>query len=124
MNDKQPVVEAVAISGKRILFTGSEEEAMKLKTPQTTIIDLGGKTMLPGFIDPHVHLVFASMQDWVDLGPFVNSNMAQVKSKLIEAIKNHKDPNIILTCQLFDPKIIPGEKHDFDFSRKGLDSLT
>jgi predicted amidohydrolase YtcJ len=61
MNDKQPIVEAVAISGKRILFTGSEEEAMKLKTPQTTIIDLGGKTMLPGFIDPHVHLVFASM---------------------------------------------------------------
>lgn len=117
MNEKQSVVEAVAVLGKRILFAGTEEEAMAYRTPQTTVIDLGGRTMFPGFIDPHVHMMFALTKDWVDLGPYVNSSADEVKDKLVEAIKNHKDPNVLLACQLFDPQILPG----LDVSRGSLD---
>jgi predicted amidohydrolase YtcJ len=59
MNEKQPTVEAVALYENLIVFAGKEEEALKLKTPQTTVIDLGGRTMFPGFIDPHIHMMFA-----------------------------------------------------------------
>jgi imidazolonepropionase-like amidohydrolase len=30
--------------------------------------------MLPGFIDPHVHMIFAAIDHWVDLGPYKNKN--------------------------------------------------
>ena len=48
--------EAVAVSGGRVTFVGSEAEALKLKGPDTTVRDLEGRAMLPGFIDAHGHL--------------------------------------------------------------------
>ncbi len=48
--------EAVAVSGGRIAFVGSEIEALALKGPETTVRNLEGRAMLPGFIDAHGHL--------------------------------------------------------------------
>ena len=47
--------QALAISGERILALGSDEEIKAIATPKTRVVDLGGKTMLPGFVDPHGH---------------------------------------------------------------------
>lgn len=49
--------EAVAIRGNQILRVGSNREINRLRRPQTTIIDAGGATVLPGFNDAHVRLV-------------------------------------------------------------------
>jgi adenine deaminase len=49
--------EAVIIDDGRIVFVGSEAEAMAKKTAATVIKDLGGKLLLPGFIDPQSHFV-------------------------------------------------------------------
>lgn len=38
--------------------------------------------MLPGFIDPHVHMCFSMLDHWQDFGPFVNKDMNQIKEKL------------------------------------------
>lgn len=54
---------AMAVSGKTIVATGSEAELAKHKTVQTRIIDLGGKTVLPGMIDMHVHAVDAGLRE-------------------------------------------------------------
>ncbi|NHE59980.1 amidohydrolase [Cyclobacterium plantarum] len=53
----QPIVEAIAIKGGTILFTGSLEEAEKYKGTETAIIDLEGKTMTPGWIEGHGHFM-------------------------------------------------------------------
>ena len=50
-----PQVEAVAISGSRIVAVGSDVEISKWIGPATKKIDAQGKTVLPGFIDAHVH---------------------------------------------------------------------
>jgi predicted amidohydrolase YtcJ len=55
-NDARPKAEAVAIKGERILFVGSNREAQKYVDRKTRVIDLGGKTMLPGMTDAHHHL--------------------------------------------------------------------
>src|SRR6185312_3515085 len=55
-NDARPTAEAVAIKGERILFVGSNREAQKYVDRKTRVIDLGGKTMLPGMTDAHHHL--------------------------------------------------------------------
>jgi len=39
------------------------------------VIDLEKRVILPGFIDPHIHMTFTMIDGWLDLGPFVNSNM-------------------------------------------------
>ena len=49
--------DAVAIRGNQILRVGSEREIMRLRRPQTTVIDAGGATVLPGFNDAHAHVI-------------------------------------------------------------------
>jgi predicted amidohydrolase YtcJ len=49
-------VEALAVKKDRIIAAGSNEEIGKLKGPQTKIVDLGGRFVMPGFNDAHLHL--------------------------------------------------------------------
>lgn len=51
--------EAVVVRGDRIRFVGSRKDALRDQDQPTEVIDLKGKTMLPGFIDPHIHHVFS-----------------------------------------------------------------
>jgi len=60
MDGDQPrYVEAVAVKDGMITFVGSNAQALEIKGDATKIKDLDGKTMLPGFIDPHGHFMFA-----------------------------------------------------------------
>lgn len=56
MNDAQPQVEALAVRGKRILAVGTWEELQRLVDEDTDVVDLEGRTLVPGFIDAHGHL--------------------------------------------------------------------
>ena len=49
------IVEAVAVAGNRIVIVGSSQEVVALAGPQTRVIDLKGRSLLPGFIDAHCH---------------------------------------------------------------------
>lgn len=54
--DKQFTIhQALAVRGGKILRTGTNEEILKTKGPRTQLLDLEGKTVLPGLIDSHVH---------------------------------------------------------------------
>lgn len=56
MEGKTPqTVEAVAISGDKIIYAGTKAEAMKSLQGKFQVVDLNGQTMFPGFIDPHLH---------------------------------------------------------------------
>jgi predicted amidohydrolase YtcJ len=55
VNEAQPRAEAVACLGSRIVAVGSNDEIRKWVGPRTELIDLGGKLLLPGFNDAHVH---------------------------------------------------------------------
>jgi predicted amidohydrolase YtcJ len=56
-NAADRTAEAVAIRGNQILRVGSNREINRLRRPQTTMIDAGGGTVLPGFNDTNVRLV-------------------------------------------------------------------
>jgi len=65
-----PNAEAVAINGNRIVFVGSNTEAESFHGPGTRVVDAQGRTVMPGFIDSHFHLLngakelrFAQLQD-------------------------------------------------------------
>jgi predicted amidohydrolase YtcJ len=53
--DKPVMVEAIVVDEGKIIFVGSEAEALKQKAEDTQVRDLDGKTLMPGFIDGHAH---------------------------------------------------------------------
>src|ERR1043166_3811110 len=56
--DKQhPKAEAVAVIGDRIVAVGSNAEIDLWRGPESKVIDAGGKLVLPGFNDAHVHFI-------------------------------------------------------------------
>ncbi len=58
------IAEAMAIHGDRIQSLGGNEEILKLAGPDTQIISLQGKTVLPGLIDSHVHATGAAVYEF------------------------------------------------------------
>ncbi len=55
------VVEAVAVDGKHILKTGTNKEMESYIDSHTKVIDLAGRSMVPGFIDSHIHFMMYSL---------------------------------------------------------------
>ncbi len=58
------VVQAVAVAAGRIVAVGSDQEVLSLRGPQTRVVDLQGKMVLPGLIDSHVHPVGAALTEF------------------------------------------------------------
>ena len=82
----RPKAEAVAVIGDRIVAVGSRAEIDLWRGPQTKLIDAGGKLVLPGFNDAHVHFIQGGAQlEQVQLTDvstpeeFANRIAAQVK---------------------------------------------
>lgn len=67
------IVEAMAVRDGRILATGTTAEISKLGGSDTERLDLGGKTVLPGLIDSHVHAPAASMYEFEQPVPDMES---------------------------------------------------
>ncbi len=57
VNASNSVAQAVAVQGGKILEVGSTADISKLKGANTVVVDLGGKTVIPGFIDGHSHFM-------------------------------------------------------------------
>ena len=58
----QEWVEALAIRGEKIAAVGRNAEVDRITGPKTAVIDLGGKLVLPGLIDSHIHLLEGALQ--------------------------------------------------------------
>jgi predicted amidohydrolase YtcJ len=53
----RPVADALAVRDGRIAFVGSARGAMALAGPRTERLNLGGRTVIPGMVDAHTHLL-------------------------------------------------------------------
>lgn len=68
MDPSVPTVQAVAVKNHRFAAIGSNQQMLALKTAQSVIIDLQGKTAVPGFHEGHIHLLnYAYSLNKVDL---------------------------------------------------------
>jgi predicted amidohydrolase YtcJ len=57
VNERQPRAEALAIRGDRLVFVGSNADAKKYEGKSTRVVDLEGRTVVPGMTDAHYHLL-------------------------------------------------------------------
>jgi predicted amidohydrolase YtcJ len=68
MNKSQPYAEAIAIKDHKIAHVGTNEEIEPWIAKNTKVMDLNGKTVVPGFIDTHIHVAdFGRLLMWIDL---------------------------------------------------------
>lgn len=89
MNNICETVSAILIENDSIIYTGDLAKAIKLANPDVKMIDLNGKTMLPGFIDCHSHFVgVANSLGQCDLKEA--KSFIQIKEKIIDFIKTNK----------------------------------
>jgi predicted amidohydrolase YtcJ len=63
VDETNPVGEALAIRGSTILDVGSLTEVKRHYTPGTEIVDLDGHAVLPGFVEPHVHVLKSALAE-------------------------------------------------------------
>lgn len=68
MNPNQPTAQAIVISRNKIIKVGSNKDIAPLIGENTQVMDLEGKTVLPGLIDTHIHVAdFGRCLMWLDL---------------------------------------------------------
>ena len=116
MDDNQPQAQSIAIDGERILSVGTNNEILPLKDSSTLVVDLQGKTVMPGFIDSHQHRIgdralggyeepepviqLAVKQGWTSLNElFVNEQRLNELRALDEAGKLRLRINAYLALQ-------------------------
>jgi predicted amidohydrolase YtcJ len=88
VDDRRSRAEAVVVKGDRIIFVGSNRETDKYVSRTTMVIDLKGKTMVPGMTDSHQHLagvgfreMTLNLEDTTSLEDF----LAKVKARVAQA---------------------------------------
>lgn len=83
MNDQQPTVEAVAVVGSHIVYSGTEAGAREFQNEKTSVYDLQGKTMTPGFIEGHGHIMGLGYNE-------MNLDLMDVKSydEMVQRVKD------------------------------------
>ena len=104
VNKDNARAEAVAIRGDKIIGVGKADDVQALSGTQTRIIDLQGRTLTPGLIDPHMHSTFVVLDDWIDVSPMATPSFAEVWTQLREGAAKAKSGDWI-RAKNFDPSI-------------------
>ncbi|MBE15555.1 MAG: amidohydrolase [Cytophagaceae bacterium] len=123
VGDNPQYMEAIALKDGKIYKTGSKQSILELSGAPTTIIDLKGKTLLPGFIDGHAHFAnFGAKAIGAQLLASPDANVDDIQT-LIEVLKDWNTPeNRALTGWIFgtgfDDSVLKEKrfptKHDLD----------
>jgi predicted amidohydrolase YtcJ len=90
IDDARPEAQAVAVTGGRISAVGTDAEVRHLADSSTTVIDLEGRLLLPGFIDNHAHFMSGGFQlQGVDLR--TAATMEEFARRVAERARLHPD---------------------------------
>lgn len=100
--------EAIYVEEGKIKAMGSYDELGTFTNPQTEMLDLKGKTLLPGFIDSHSHAVASSfLHNMIDLSGFTHKSPAEVWNHLEASVASFKKGEWIV-CKGLDPILVNG----------------
>lgn len=124
--DAPQYVEAVAVKDGRIVFAGDKAKARAALGAKVEEVDLGGKTLLPGFIDGHGHLPDYVLS-WTspDLSPppvSDTASIADIQAKLRKYIAETNPPkDRLLTASGYDDGLLAEKRHP---TREDLDAVS
>jgi predicted amidohydrolase YtcJ len=111
--DSPRYVEAVVVRDGKIEFAGASGEAMEVAGAGHKMVNLDGKTMLPGFLDAHSHYISSlSVANQLNLYPPPSGPGKDVPS-ILEALKRFKSENnipdgVLIQAYGYDYTVMPG----------------
>lgn len=88
-NTAQPVAQAFAVDNGKIIAVGDNVDILRLQQPGIQLINAGGKTVLPGFIDAHMHIWKVGNLKTFLLDLRGVSSIEEMKDKLTDFIKQN-----------------------------------
>lgn len=89
IDDKNTVAQAIAVKDGKILYVGTKAGAAAYKGSATDIVDLKGKTVMPGFIDAHVHAPGAKLTELFDIYLYESLTKEQTLADIKAFIDSH-----------------------------------
>ncbi|WP_426477477.1 amidohydrolase [Chryseobacterium sp. CBSDS_008] len=130
-------IESIGIADGKVVVTGTEDQVEEYMNENYQGFHrkelTGTQTLLPGLIEPHVHMVpTAMMQGWLDLSPFEGQNLkAKYDLNSVGAIINDhipKIPGVVILGKGLDPSLMPfqevgGKKELITITNTVLDGI-
>jgi predicted amidohydrolase YtcJ len=96
---------ALAIRGGRVLAFGNDQDVLALAGPKAKTIQLDGRVVLPGFIEPHMHFaLMAGLGHLQDIGPFKRATFNDALDALREVRDSSTDEWVM--ARQFDPILL------------------
>jgi predicted amidohydrolase YtcJ len=114
---------ALAIKGAHVIAVGSDEEVLRVAGRGARVIDLAGRTVLPGFIEPHMHFALvAGLGHLPDIGPFQQPTFDDALNAIreIREVAARTGPNAWVMGRQFDPILLEPPR---DLTTRDLDPI-
>jgi predicted amidohydrolase YtcJ len=113
--------EALAIAGNKILAVGSRDQVLAAAGRGARTVDLAGRVVLPGFIEPHMHFaLLAGLGNLEDVGPFRRPTFESALEAL-RAIAASTPAGEWVMARQFDPILLDPPR---DLTTRDLDAVT
>ncbi len=90
VDTENPTAEAVAIRGNKIVYVGNAENVEPFLGPDTIFYDGHGRTLLPGFIDSHFHLMHGAL-GMGDIQCYAIGSLAELETAVTEYARKNPD---------------------------------
>jgi len=106
MDEKNPSIEAVAIHNGIISSIGKKDDIMKLRSWNTKVVNLRGKTLMPGFIEAHCHpIATAVLNQVIDISGFHFNYRSEILKTVKSAVKEASPGEWVLAFG-WDPVLV------------------
>ena len=122
MNSKAPEATAFGVLGNRFWPVGSDDDIRKMADSQTEVVDLAGRTVVPGLIESHNHMsIYGTTLLQADCSPSTNQSIEDVKGKIRELASNMAKPDYWVRGWGYDDTLIFDKRH---LTRADLDEVS
>ena len=122
IDSNERVVEAVVIKDSRFIYAGNNEEALCYAEDGVEIIDLGGKTVLPGLIEPHVHAPGNAYNVLYNIDVFEARTAEETEQIIADYIQEHPNRDIYYG-RGFKTAVFPGVEASKGPKKERLDKI-
>ncbi|RYL92505.1 amidohydrolase [Sporolactobacillus sp. THM7-4] len=116
VNKSDDIVEAVGVKGNKIVFVGSDQELEKYTDEKTNVVDLKGRTLMPGIIDSHYHPILNGLLDKSIDAPMIDirlpycQSVAEIIHKIKQAVKI-KQKGEWISMMGYEPLLLDEKRH-------------
>ena len=116
VNAKDEIAQAVGVKGNKIVFVGSNEDIDQLIDEKTQVIDLKGRTLMPGLNDSHYHPILNGMIGTELDSAMVDTGFARAKDipallAILKAVTDTKAPGKWVSSMGFEATLLKEQRY-------------